>query len=133
MSPKIIVLVLLIGALATCLVACSSTAGSQPYSTISNPRNRSDNTCCSSRGSSQPYSTVEPPAPPVARSFSNSPTVGQRNCPVTGEPLGSMGGAIPVAVRGETVYVCCQGCVAPVKKNPDKYLAIVRREISRRR
>ncbi len=52
----------------------------------------------------------------------------QRTCPVTGEELGSMGGAIPVTVKGETVLVCCQGCVKKVQQNPDKYLAKVHAE-----
>ena len=52
----------------------------------------------------------------------------QKLCPVTGEPLDSMGGAIPVNANGETVYVCCQGCVKAVNTNPEKYLATVRSE-----
>ncbi len=55
-------------------------------------------------------------------------SVGQKFCPVTGEPLDSMGGAIPVTAMGETIYVCCKGCVKSVNKNPEKYLAIVRAE-----
>ncbi|MCB9920930.1 MAG: hypothetical protein H6822_02040 [Planctomycetaceae bacterium] len=54
--------------------------------------------------------------------------VGQKLCPVTGEPLESMGGAIPVTVKGATIKVCCQGCVKAVNKDPDKYLAIVHAE-----
>lgn len=57
---------------------------------------------------------------------------GQKHCPVTGEELDPAGGAIPVTVRGQTVYVCCQGCVGKVKKNPDLYLAKVREDISGR-
>lgn len=52
----------------------------------------------------------------------------QRPCPVSGEPLESMGGAIPVTVNGETIHVCCRGCVDAVNEDPDKYLAIVRSE-----
>lgn len=52
----------------------------------------------------------------------------QQTCPVTGERLGSMGSPIPVTVGGKTIQVCCQGCVAAVKKNPDKYLKIVASE-----
>ncbi len=48
--------------------------------------------------------------------------------PVTGEPLDSMGGAIPVTVQGQTLYVCCQGCVKKVKGDPDRYIAIARSE-----
>ena len=49
----------------------------------------------------------------------------QQTCPVTGEKLGSMGPPIPVTVEGKTIQVCCDGCVAAVKKNPKKYLKIV--------
>ena len=52
----------------------------------------------------------------------------QRTCPVTGEELGSMGNPIPVTVKGETVLVCCQGCVKKVQANPDKYLPKVHAE-----
>ncbi|MBY0524742.1 MAG: hypothetical protein K2R98_15160 [Gemmataceae bacterium] len=50
------------------------------------------------------------------------PYGGQKTCPVMDEPLGSMGPAIPVAVNGDTVYVCCKGCAAKVQRDPDKYL-----------
>lgn len=50
---------------------------------------------------------------------------GQNTCPVTGEDLGSMGPAIPVTVRGQTIYVCCRGCAADVQRDPDPYLAKV--------
>lgn len=50
------------------------------------------------------------------------PYGGQVTCPVTGEQLDPDGGAIPVTVRGQTVYVCCKGCAAKVKQNPDTYL-----------
>ena len=52
----------------------------------------------------------------------------QRTCPVTGEELGSMGNPISVTVKGETVLVCCKGCVKKVQQSPDKYLAKVRAE-----
>lgn len=47
---------------------------------------------------------------------------GQISCPVTGEPLGSMGTPIPVTVKGQTIYVCCRGCVAKVQADPNGYL-----------
>lgn len=49
----------------------------------------------------------------------------QKVCPVSGEPLGSMGDPIAVAVGDREVYVCCQGCVAAVQAEPAKYLAMV--------
>ncbi len=45
----------------------------------------------------------------------------QETCPVSGELLGSMGKPISVTVHGQTLYVCCAGCVAAVKNNPDQY------------
>ncbi len=47
----------------------------------------------------------------------------QKTCPVTGEPLGSMGEPVKVVVKGQTVFLCCAGCEAAIKKDPDKYLA----------
>ncbi len=53
----------------------------------------------------------------------------QRLCPVTGEELGSMGSPIPVTISGRTIHVCCEACVASVKKNPAKYFAKVAQEL----
>jgi len=55
---------------------------------------------------------------------------GQKLCPVTGEALGSMGPPIPVTVKGQTIYVCCQECVKTVQSDPDAYLAKAARERS---
>lgn len=46
----------------------------------------------------------------------------QRTCPVIGEPLGSMGKPIRVDVAGRSIYVCCEGCVNAVRRNPEKYM-----------
>jgi YHS domain-containing protein len=47
----------------------------------------------------------------------------QKFCPVSKQPLGSMGAPIVVELGGETVYVCCKGCIDAVRANPAKYLA----------
>ena len=47
----------------------------------------------------------------------------QRVCPVSGEALGTMGKPYKVTVAGRTVFLCCQGCEAELRKDPDKYLA----------
>ena len=47
----------------------------------------------------------------------------QKICPVSGEPLGSMGTPQKVEVNGQTVFICCSGCEEPLKEDPDKYLA----------
>ena len=72
----------------------------------------------------QPAQNAGAPGPALAQ----NPYGGQRNCPVTGEALGSMGPPIPVNVQGQTVYVCCQGCSKRLLREPDKYLAKVAAE-----
>ena len=47
----------------------------------------------------------------------------QKTCPVSGEPLGSMGKPYKVTVKDRVVFLCCKGCEAEIKKNPEKYLA----------
>lgn len=46
----------------------------------------------------------------------------QKICPVSGEKLGGMGDAVKLLVDGHPVYLCCQGCVAKVKQDPETYL-----------
>ncbi|MEZ6069220.1 MAG: hypothetical protein R3C10_02890 [Pirellulales bacterium] len=48
----------------------------------------------------------------------------QKICPVSGEPLGSMGAPLKVSdVAGRDVFVCCEGCVEDLKADPEKFLA----------
>ncbi|HJT77798.1 MAG TPA: heavy metal-binding domain-containing protein, partial [Gemmataceae bacterium] len=47
----------------------------------------------------------------------------QKVCPVTGERLGAMGMPREVVVEGRTVFLCCKGCEAELRKDPKKYLA----------
>jgi hypothetical protein len=49
--------------------------------------------------------------------------VKQKLCPVTGQPLGSMGRPSRAVVEGRIVFLCCEGCEAPLKRSPEKYLA----------
>jgi hypothetical protein len=46
----------------------------------------------------------------------------QRVCPVTGEPLGSMGVPVKITLRGQPVFLCCKGCTGAAKRNPDEIL-----------
>lgn len=46
----------------------------------------------------------------------------QKLCPVTGEPLGSMGAPFRVEVAGKIVFLCCQGCESELREDPRKYL-----------
>jgi len=47
----------------------------------------------------------------------------QKVCPVTNAPLGSMGVPCKVTLKGQTVFLCCEGCEGKLQKNADKYLA----------
>jgi YHS domain-containing protein len=46
----------------------------------------------------------------------------QRLCPVSGEPLGSMGVPHKMTIKGQTVFLCCEGCDSEMNKEPDKFL-----------
>jgi hypothetical protein len=47
----------------------------------------------------------------------------QKICPISEEPLGSMGTPIKVAVAGHEVFICCEGCEQPLLKDPTTHLA----------
>lgn len=47
----------------------------------------------------------------------------QKICPVSEEPLGSMGKPMKVTVDGRDVFICCDGCEEAVNEDPEKYLA----------
>ncbi len=47
----------------------------------------------------------------------------QRICPVTDEPLGSMGKPVTVAHQGRDVFLCCEMCRDSFTEEPEKYLA----------
>jgi hypothetical protein len=56
----------------------------------------------------------------------------QKVCPVSGEPLGSMGAPQPVSVTDSkggkhTVLICCESCREPLAEKPDEYLAKLER------
>lgn len=46
----------------------------------------------------------------------------QVSCPVMG---GRVDKTLYVDYEGKRVYLCCQGCVAAFKANPEKYLAVL--------
>ena len=49
----------------------------------------------------------------------------QKMCPVSDEPLGSMGVPIKMDVKGRDVFICCAGCKGAVEDDPDAILAKV--------
>ena len=48
----------------------------------------------------------------------------QKICPVSEDPLGSMGKPIKLTVQGQDVFICCQGYEEPLREEPEKYLAL---------
>jgi Cu(I)/Ag(I) efflux system membrane fusion protein len=50
----------------------------------------------------------------------------QRLCPVTGKPLGSMGPPDKLALKGQPVFLCCEGCEEQAKEDEGRTLAKVR-------
>ena len=38
-----------------------------------------------------------------------------------------MGAPFKTTVKGQTVFLCCDGCEEAIKKDPDKYLAKLNR------
>jgi RND family efflux transporter MFP subunit len=55
----------------------------------------------------------------------------QKMCPVADMPLGSMGTPIKVMVRGNPVFICCEGCRESLLANPAEYLAKLSKEAVR--
>ena len=47
----------------------------------------------------------------------------QKVCPVTGEPLGSMGKPEKITVEGREVFICCAGCEDMIREDPEQYLS----------
>lgn len=81
-----------------------------------------------------PTSEAQPAIPEEMSGIAKLPAADQKAaleqeiCPVSEKPLGSMGAPIKVAVDGQEVFVCCDGCVDMVNENPDKYLAKLKKE-----
>ena len=43
-------------------------------------------------------------------------------CPVMRTKFQVKENSLFVEVKGKKIYVCCAGCIAPIKANPEKYL-----------
>jgi YHS domain-containing protein len=46
----------------------------------------------------------------------------QKTCPVSDQPLGSMGKPVKLVYQGRTVFLCCQGCKKTFQADPEKYI-----------
>lgn len=67
--------------------------------------------------------TAVPPAQGTLSAEDQVLAARQKICPVTGEPLDSMGGPVKAVIAGRTVFLCCEGCAPALRKDPAKYLA----------
>ena len=65
------------------------------------------------------------PAPAQATKEDAAAITRQGMCPVMEEPLRSMGVPWKVTVKGQSVFVCCKGCIKKVQQRPDFYIAKV--------
>ncbi len=79
--------------------------------------------------SMEPKSEEEKNAAAIAAAIAELPeaeraaATAQKTCPVGDAALGSMGMPIKVTIKGQDVYLCCEGCKDSLEKNADKYLA----------
>lgn len=108
----------LVGVLPLLAVGCMHQSGCRGCRAASTPAASFDRPASTTAGQSNPV--------PAATATAGASQKRQTTCPVTGQKLGSMGPPVPVSVKGETIYVCCKGCVDAVRADPDKYLEIVR-------
>lgn len=46
----------------------------------------------------------------------------QATCPVSGQPLGSMGKPPKITIGDKSLFVCCAGCTKKIEASPDQYL-----------
>ncbi len=106
-----------LGAISGLLVAmslgCSSEQQSKPNATTATPPTTSVSEMDSDMNDA--FSKLSPADRKLAQE--------QEICPVSDEPLGSMGTPIKVTVDGRDVFVCCAGCEDELKKNFDEYVA----------
>lgn len=61
---------------------------------------------------------------PAANTTTVKP-VSQTKCPVMGNPINKK---YYVDYQGKRIYVCCPACVDIVKKDPEKYLQILKKQ-----
>jgi len=61
----------------------------------------------------------EPKAPEGASVEKKAELAPQTICPVMGNPINK---ELYADVDGKRIYVCCKGCIDPIKKNPQKYI-----------
>ncbi len=80
--------------------------------------------CAAACGESGHGTTASVPAGPAA--VAKTPDLYPTDiCIVTGEKLGGMGEVVKYDYKGREIRFCCQGCIAKVVADPEKYLKIL--------
>ncbi len=51
----------------------------------------------------------------------------QRICPLSDKRLGTMGPPPKIKLKGQEIFLCCAGCEDDVRKDPDRFLAKVKK------
>ncbi len=75
---------------------------------------------------SQTFALSKPPVQVTMAALTAADQPGiarQQVCPVMGTRLGGHGTPIKVTINGQSLFLCCKGCLAKVEKNPQGYLA----------
>jgi hypothetical protein len=67
--------------------------------------------------SESPSAPVRPSTPSESSETDKSLIAAQKNCPITGKALGSMGAPDKITLKGRPVYLCCSGCEDDAKAN----------------
>ncbi len=85
---------------------------------------------CLAKAKEHPELYVKPTAEEQAKATkSDSKFLGKgdgiETCPVTGEPVNK---TLKAQANGQTFYVCCEGCIETVQKNPELYLKPAKKE-----
>ena len=117
----------IISALSAISVGCKGTGSSgatriDAYPAYSLDNSYTDRTGAEAKAGAAPGAADAAGAhPSLSRLPDEANHTTQQYCPVTGAKLGSMGPPVPVLVGGQTVYVCCAGCVEKIERNPERY------------
>ncbi len=83
--------------------------------------------CAASREApSQASPQVAAPADAEVKFVTPSPDYPLKTCVVTGEDLHEDGEPVAITYQGTEVQFCCPKCVAEFKKDPARYLAMVK-------
>jgi YHS domain-containing protein len=68
--------------------------------------------------------------PPASAAAADASQAINTVCPVSGDPVGSVGKRAYAEYHGKRIAFCCRDCVKKFHKNPDKYGALAEKNQS---